>query len=597
VVTSKLFEAYLACPTKCYLQSIGEVATRTDFTIWDERRSESYRLDGIQRLMAEHRREIDVHPTDPGHWKRASWHFTLSPIVRTQNVEATLHAVRRVPPERTGKSTAFVPIRFVVENKLSGSDKRMAVFDALVLSKTLGTKIGTTVIIHGDKRSVFTVKANALSRVVHKTVGQVAALMAAPSPPDLILNRHCSECGFEARCRKKAVEKDDLSLLANLPDKERVRLIGKGIFTVSQLSYTFRPRRRIKRLATKPEKYHHSLKALAIRERKIHIVGNPQLRVEGTPIYFDVEGLPDRDFYYLVGVRVEGDQGISQQGFWADSTADEEYIWGAFLEIVSGMDRPVLIHYGSFESTYLKRMCDRYGGPPGDSPSAKAIASSVNVLSVIFAQVYFPAYSNGLKEIAKYLGFEWTDPSSSGLQSTIWRYEWELSRSPALREKLVAYNADDCAALSLVARTLGRLSALDSDADKANGLLPQTVHADALGKSVSSKWRVFKSPVTDLEHINDAAHWSYQRDRVFVRSGVINTQSKRAPRTRRCRKKAEKVVIVKAPTACPECGKQARRKGQEISRTVQDLVFGRDSVKHRAVRYDFQTYRCRSCGH
>ena len=43
----------------------------------------------------------------------------------------------------------------------------------------------------------------------------------------------------------KAIEKDDLSLLVNMPEKERARLNSKGIFTVTQLSYTFRPRRRI----------------------------------------------------------------------------------------------------------------------------------------------------------------------------------------------------------------------------------------------------------------------------------------------------------------------------------------------------------------
>src|ERR671937_187896 len=66
---------------------------------------------------------------------------------------------------------------------------------------------------------------------------------------------------------------------------ERKELNGKGIFTVTQLSYTFRPRRRPKHLREKREKYHHSLKALAIRERKIHIVGNPDLKIEGTPVY------------------------------------------------------------------------------------------------------------------------------------------------------------------------------------------------------------------------------------------------------------------------------------------------------------------------
>ena len=86
--------------------------------------------------------------------------------------------------------------------------------------------------------------------------------------------------------------------------KERKKLHDKGIFTVTQLSYTFRPRRRPKRLRDKREKYRHSLRALAIRQKKIHIVGSPEIKIEGTPVYLDVEGLPDRDFYYLIGVRL-----------------------------------------------------------------------------------------------------------------------------------------------------------------------------------------------------------------------------------------------------------------------------------------------------
>jgi len=37
------------------------------------------------------------------------------------------------------------------------------------------------------------------------------------------------------------------------------------------------------------------IKAPAIRARKIHIAGSPELKIEGTPVYLDVEGLPDND--------------------------------------------------------------------------------------------------------------------------------------------------------------------------------------------------------------------------------------------------------------------------------------------------------------
>jgi hypothetical protein len=87
---------------------------------------------------------------------------------------------------------------------------------------------------------------------------------------------------------------------------------------VTQLSYTFRPRRRSKRLRHKQEGYQHPLRALALREKKIHIVGSPELKIEGTPIYIDVEGLPDRDFYYLISMRLGSGTSAIQHSFWRD---------------------------------------------------------------------------------------------------------------------------------------------------------------------------------------------------------------------------------------------------------------------------------------
>lgn len=599
VVTPCLLEAYLACRMKCYLLSRGdEIAAGNDYTSWFATQTESYRSEGKHKLMSEHPHELGRGTIGYGRWKSAQWHYALDQIVRSLGWEASLQVVQRVPLDGTNSSFQLVPIRFVPGNKLSNSDKLVAAFDALVLAKSLGVKVGVAKIIHGEKFSIFTVKANMLSRAVHKSANQVTALLSGQSPPELILNRHCPECEFQDRCRKQATEKNDLSLLPNLTDKDRERFNSKGIFTVTQLSYTFRPRRRLKRLAGKPEKYHHALKALAIREQKIHVVGNTELHLDGTMILFDVEGLPDRDFYYLIGVRLENDNGVEHYSFWADSVQDEKRIWQDFINILSGVDLPSLMHYGSYETTFLKKMCERYGGPPKDSTVDKAIASSVNLLSVIYARVYFPTYSNGLKEIARFLGFEWCDPLASGLQSIVWRYRWEESRDVISRGKLIAYNTDDCDALSLVAHTLKRLLVTDIANDNHSGAQPEIVHAETLGKNLNSKWRAFKSPIVEMERINEAAYWVYQRDRVFVRSGVPRKVLRRRPkRTSWCSKKAEKTVVIKSPTSCPECGKRGRKKYRFLSRTVQDLVFGRDSVKRRVVQYVIQTYLCRSCGH
>jgi len=49
-ITSHLFEAYLKCPTKCFLRSHGEAGTGNAYADWVRIQSESYRRNGIKCL-------------------------------------------------------------------------------------------------------------------------------------------------------------------------------------------------------------------------------------------------------------------------------------------------------------------------------------------------------------------------------------------------------------------------------------------------------------------------------------------------------------------------------------------------------------------
>jgi predicted RecB family nuclease len=571
-----------------------ELPAGTEYSTWANAREDSYRQANVRKLTIPETKPYIASP-EPGVWKSESWQFAVARTVRAEGWEAEIAMIQQI--HQAGSLSRFVPIRFVANNRLTTSDKTIAAFEAIVLAKALGRKTDKAKIVYGEKQAMLTVNAAVLSRSVHRKVAQVVALLSGATRPDTVINRHCPECAFNDKCRKDAVAKDDLSLLSNLTEKERARYRSKGIFTVSQLAYTFRPRRRSKRLASRPEKYHHALKALAIRERKIHVVGKLDPPMDGTPVFFDVEALPDRDFYYLIGVRVERASGTVHWSLWADSMADEKKMWEDFLSILAEVDRPKLFHYGSFEKTFMKKMCDRYGEPPGPSIAATAIASSTNLITLLYARIYFPTYSNGLKEIAHFLGFSWSDPSVSGLLSIAWRSRWEESRDAVLRDRLITYNTDDCDALCLVARTIARLQSPGVSADRTEAV-PEVIHAEELGRNIQSKWRVFKSPLPDMESINAAAHWNYQRDRVFVRTGTeLRPITKQHKQTNLSQRKAEKVVVAIPPLSCPKCGKSGRTKSRLLTRTVEDLVFGRDSVKRRVVQYMFQGYRCRTCSH
>ncbi|HTV42303.1 MAG TPA: IS66 family transposase [Candidatus Sulfotelmatobacter sp.] len=620
-ISTDLFEAFLKCPTKCWLRAVNETGSGNAYAEWVKSQTASYRATEIERLVSQIPNNEFVASPPLESFRSGKWRLALDtemqisppmsagsvplpecvpnetpgkPAPDSATLQSCLHAVERIPAEGRGRPAQFITIRFIFTNKLGKDDKLLLGFDAFVLSEMLGRAVSLGKIIHGDYHATLKVKVSTLVGEVRKRLDKMAALLTNSAPPDLVLNRHCAECEFQARCRKIAVEKDDLSLLAGMSAKERQKLRSKGIFTVTQLSYTFRPRRRPKRLRDKREKYHHSLKALAIREKKIHIVGSPELKIEGTPVYLDVEGLPDRDFYYLIGLRIGNGDSAVQHSLWADTVGDEGKIWREFLAILETVEKPVLIHYGSYETTFLKLMHERHGDLPEESDAAQVFPAGTNLLSHIFAQIYFSGNSNGLKDTADTLGFKWSNAAASGLATIAWRQQWENSCKSELKARLIAYNTQDCEALNLVADTVRQLLVR---VEGGNGSeTPSVVRADLDQFAKRAKWQKFVSPVSGFERINSAAHWNYQRDRVYARSGGVKSKPKKRQPRRKFFSRVEFIVMWERSRTCPKCYRTFCTKVAERTRTLQDILFGRHSLKRRLVKYVFQSYHCRMCG-
>ena len=422
-ISSLLFEDYLQCPTKCWLRSRTEPTSGNVYAEWARAENETYFQDGLKHLLVtlpESNRA--TAPPIPKNLKDVPWCLAVNARWTTSAIESRLQAVERIPSEDHGRPAEFIPYRFEFANKLAKEHKLLLAFDAFLLSEVLGCEVNLGKIVDGDSYATLKVKVPAFASEIRKGIKAITALLAGNSPPNLVLNRHCGQCEFKTRCSTQAKEKDELSLLSGISEKDRQRLHSKGIFTVTQLSYAFRPRRHRRESRGKQEKHHHSLRALAIRENKIHAVGIPDLKLKGTPVFLDVEGLPDRDFYYLIGIRIQAAEGSVQHSFWADDAKEEKLIWNDFLGVLSEITNPHLIHYGSYETTFLKRMCERHGRPPADLQGATAVDHATNLLSFIYAQIYFPTYSNGLKEITEYLGFRWSGSLTSGLETIVCRH-------------------------------------------------------------------------------------------------------------------------------------------------------------------------------
>jgi predicted RecB family nuclease len=597
-ISSDLFNAFLKCPTKCWLQAAGEAASGNAYAEWITLRNASYYAIELERVLSETPKgEVAVSPPaenlNAAKWRLAA-KLAVHARINTYLLDSELHAVELSQSEGRGGPPQLIPIRFVFTNKLAADHKLLLAFDAFVLSKATEREVGFGKIIHGDDHRALKVKTAILYGEVKNRIERAAALLSSRTPPDLVLNRHCGECEFQTRCRQKAIETDDLSLLAGMSEKERKKLHTKGIFTITQLSYTFRPRRRPKRMRDKQEKYHHSLKALAIREKKIHIVGRPELKIEGTPIYFDVEGLPDCDFYYLIGLRIASSESAVHHCLWADSAADEGRMWREFLAILETVEKPVLIHYGRYERTFLKRMIERYGKLPDGSAAATTVNSAVNLLSVIFARVYFPTFSNGLKEIAGHLGFRWSEPAITGIETIKWRHEWLASRARDQKSSLLTYNSEDCKALDVVARKLVELTKAFLIAGCA--LPDDVIDTTTLKGEHPYGFKRNTFAFSELNAINRAAYWDYQRERIYVKSHA-NLKRTPTPGERPLQAIApNKIIDCAPPSSCPRCASAKFFKHTKYSKTIFDLKFMRHGIKRWVARYRFHRYHCQCCG-
>ena len=376
---------------------------------------------------------------------------------------------------------------------------------------------------------------------------------------------------------------------------ERSRHRSKGIFTVTQLSYTFRPRKTSKRAKNPANPHYFALQALAIRENTVYIHGSPRLPESKTGIYLDIEGLPD-DFYYLVGALVVADGRETFQSFWADSRPEEVTIFTQLAEALSGLTDFRIFHYGDYENTALKRIKTRL---PNHLRSVidTILSHSTNVLSLVYPRIYFPTYSNSLKQIGSFLGYERQNRSATGLESVMWRKSWETDRSETTKTALFVYNKDDCFELKHLCDFIGRLNLPAAPNDRPAGTFPQTMRTDELHTD-KPRWRMFarkEYALETFEQVNKCAYFDYQREKIFLRTDPqLKTINKQHRKLKRTKLRPNQKLLLEA-RKCPHCRTRQIEHRKLCNRVLLDLRFSQSSVKKWITQTTFSRYYCLKC--
>ena len=444
-------------------------------------------------------------------------------------------------------------------------------------------------------------------RKTERLLREVKEMVGAESSAKLILNDHCQICEFRQRCQDQAVEEDNISLLRGMGEKEIKRYARKGFFSVTQLAHTFRPRRKSKKQVQTTHKRQHPLQALAIRDKKIYVFGTPELKASPVRIYLDMEGDPEAECVYLIGmIVVEGDS-LTTHSFWADDKEQEYRMFEDFLAQVGRFEDFQVFCYGGYERAFLMRMRKQ---ARRKTPVDRVLKALVNTLSFIYSHFYFPTYSNGLKDIGGYLGCSWTEPAASGIQSIVWRRKWETSRNEEWKRCLNKYNLEDCAALR---RVTGMVCAIAAKLNSEEGSeihnakdLPIVRVQDIERWAKDRNWGNVDFVHSDYAFINKCGYFDYQRERVYVRTN----KTLRKIHAHRIKNKRPKLRTTKririTSSRCPICKSHeitTQKQSGEVNcpypraKRAYDLVMSHGGIMRRVIECHSSVHWCLECRH
>ncbi|MDJ0703057.1 MAG: TM0106 family RecB-like putative nuclease [Leptolyngbyaceae cyanobacterium MO_188.B28] len=587
IITSEIFVAYSQCPRKAFLLLFSEDRGKLhDYSLILEERRQNNRAQYLEKFLQSY---PEARMYDIKAFKKHE--LLVEAKLRSEQLEAYCTVLNKADTNSAYRRTSYNPTIVTGTYSVTPEQKTELLFVGSVLGQIQKQLPAVGQIVSMDGKA-HRVHLESGYKSIKPSLKMLQNWCNKPpiDPPPLILNPNCPSCQFQQICRQQAEKENNLSLLDRMTPKAIQKYNKRGIFTVQQLSYLFKPRRkRKKRKNPEPIKHSLELQALAIRENKIYIQEMPELTRQSMELFLDIEGIPDQQFYYLIGLLVcEGEKCI-QYSFWADTPEEEEMIWKQFLSKLSEYPEASIYHYGSYEIKAISKLAKRY-----TTDIEKVIKHLININSYIYGKIYFPTFSNRLKEIGTLIGASWASPNSSGLQSLVWRYQWEENPHSTYKKNLLVYNNGDCNALKLLTNKIYEISSQD-------GLNSCIAFADEKRKLSTE---VGKEIHSHLEFILKSSHADYDRKKIAFRDRGNDRIHKRQKDNQKDHKrfvrvaplKANKTIEVPVITNCKKCSEElSQDKQQAISIIVIDLNFTKSGYRKVIYLYKgFKSY-CNLC--
>ena len=256
-ITSEVVVAYAQCPRKAYLllcsPDQGDPHEYVRLLERQRRENQARYLDHLKQKHA----DVQPYTVENLHNGRE---VLSNACLQADGFAAVCDVLTRVEGQSTGGKHHYEPTMCVGTHSISKEQKIAMSFAGYVLGRLQHKPPMAGRLIAMDGTS-HTVKLEKSSKDLMPLLEPLQAwtTVASPEPPPVMLNKHCPLCPFQRSCQAQAEQEDNLSLLNGVTARVKRQYEKKGIFTVKQLSYLFKPRKRKKRSRKLPPVTHKKL--------------------------------------------------------------------------------------------------------------------------------------------------------------------------------------------------------------------------------------------------------------------------------------------------------------------------------------------------
>jgi predicted RecB family nuclease len=307
---------------------------------------------------------------------------------------------------------------------------------------------------------------------------KLAVELQQPGPPPLVNDRRkCALCGWRGLCDAEAKAEGHLSEVSGIGGKRRDLLLELGITSLQELARSD-PASLAEQLALHGEQ-HREVAPQLVAQARVQAAGQPrrlaagpalpELELAGGALIYDIESDPDVRDDFLHGVLSLVRSG---PGAWPEPR-DRDYhpllalrehgearLWQRLRRRLAHHPDWPLLHYGETESLGLLRLAERQGASGAERAALRA--RLVDVHQRLRRHWLLPVNSYGLKAVAAWLGFAWSQQGVDGARCLLWWRHWRQERQRRDRRQVSAlrlarifrYNQDDCRATWAVAQWL-----------------------------------------------------------------------------------------------------------------------------------------------